>query len=70
MKEKTLVLCNSQRQADDVLEVVIKSKLGVTAEIVEICENGQRWVQLRYNVPAELLVLGVLLGQKTNLYND
>lgn len=70
MKEKTLVLCNSLQQADNVLEVVIKSGLGVEAEIVEICDNGQRWIQLRYNVSAELLWLGVLLGRKTSLYND
>lgn len=70
MKQTTFVLCDNVRQADNVLEVVIKSKLGVEAEISEICENGQRWIKIRYEQGADLLLLGMMLGRKTNLYKD
>lgn len=68
MKQTAFVLCNDIRQADSVLEVIIKAQLGITAEISEICENGQRWVKIRYETGADLLLLGMILGRKTDLY--
>lgn len=68
MEQTTYVLCNDIRQADSVLEVIIKSQLGIKAEIVEICENGQRWIRIWYETGSDLLVLGMLLGRETDLY--
>lgn len=68
MKQTIFVLCDNLRQADNVLEVIIKSQIPVEAEISEICENGQRWIKLRYETGADLLILGMLLGRKTDLY--
>lgn len=70
VKGKTLVLCSSLQQADSVLETIMNSGLGVTAEPVVICENGHRWIEVHYDTPAELIMLGVLLGRRTSLYND
>lgn len=67
MKQTTFVLCNSLRQAMDVLEVIIKSRMSIDAEISEICENGQRWIKIRYETGADLLILGMLLGRETDL---
>lgn len=68
MKQTTFVLCENLRQADNVLEVVIKSRMPIDAEISEICENGQRWVKIKYETGADLLILGMLLGRETDLY--
>lgn len=68
MKQTTFVLCDNLRQADNVLEVVIKSRIPIDAEISEICENGQRWIKIGYETGADLLILGMLLGRETDLY--
>lgn len=68
MKQTTFVLCDNLRQADNVLEVIIKSQMDIEAEISEICENGQMWIKIRYESGADLLILGMRLGRKTDLY--
>lgn len=68
MKQTTFVLCDNIRQADNVLEVIVKSRMSIEAEISEICENGQRWVKIRYETGSDLLILGMLLGRETDLY--
>lgn len=70
MKQTTFVLCNDMRQAESVLEVVIKVPLNIEAEISEICEDGKRWIKIYYETGADLLLLGIVLGRKTNLYNS
>lgn len=68
MKQAIFVLCNNICQADNVLEVIIKSRMSIDAEISEICENGQRWIKIRYETGSDLLILGMLLGRETDLY--
>ena len=69
MKQTTFVLCDDAQQADSVLEAIFKSPVDVEAEISEICENGQRWIRILYATGADLLMLGIILGRKTDLYN-
>ena len=68
MKQTTFVLCDSLNQANNVLEVIIQSQMRIEAEISEIGENGQRWIKIRYETGADLLILGMLLGRETDLY--
>lgn len=68
MKQTTFVLCDSLSQANNVLEVIIQSQMRIEAEISEISENGQRWIKIRYETGADLLILGMLLGRETDLY--
>lgn len=68
MKQTTFVLCDSLNQANNVLEVIIQSQMRIDAEISEIGENGQRWIKIRYETGADLLILGMLLGRETDLY--
>lgn len=68
MKQTTFVLCDSLRQANNVLEVITQSQMSIEAEISEISENGQRWIKIRYETGADLLILGMLLGRETDLY--
>lgn len=70
MKQTTFVLCNNQRQIDDMLEVINESNIGIDAELSDLLEGGRRLIEVHYETGTSLILLGILLGRRTDLYND
>lgn len=70
MKQTTFVLCNNQRQVEDVLNVINDSNTGVDAILSDLFPDGRRLIEIRYETGVSLIFLGILLGRETDLYND
>lgn len=70
MKQTTYVLCNNEQQVGNVLDVIIGSNVGVDAVVSDSFEDGRRLIEVHYETGVSLILLGILLGRKTSLYND